>query len=268
MKIFEAIKGRRSVRSYDGRKPDGALLRELSSFAGEIKNPYEKEIAWFCLDAEEKGLNSSVLVGEKVYFTGKLKKEAHFEEAFGYAFETLLLYARTRGLEGVWIAGTMNREAFESAVDLREDEIMPAVSPLGYAAEKMSLRESLMRKGTGADKRKPFSELFFDGSFEVPLKKENAGRFSDALEAVRIAPSAVNRQPWRIVLCKNGAHFFEKKSAGYDKNGFDIQKLDLGIALCHFDLALNSARITHEFALCDPGLNAPEGCVYIASYLL
>jgi len=38
---------------------------------------------------------------------------------------------------------------------------MPCVSPLGYPAEKMSLRETLMRKGIQADKRMDFDRLFF-----------------------------------------------------------------------------------------------------------
>ena len=77
---------------------------------------------------------------------------------------------------------------------------MPCVSPLGYPAKKMSLRETLMRKGVRADSRIGFRELFFDGSFDKPLKEEQAGELLEVLEAVRLAPSAVNKQPWRVVL--------------------------------------------------------------------
>ena len=57
----------------------------------------------------------------------------------------------------------------------------------------------MMRKGVKADERLPFEELFFDGSFDKTLSKEKAGRWLDALEMVRLALLAVNKQPWRVV---------------------------------------------------------------------
>ena len=43
---------------------------------------------------------------------------------------------------------------------LPDAEVMPCVSPLRYPAEKMSLRETMMRKGVMADSRLDFaSEL-------------------------------------------------------------------------------------------------------------
>ena len=60
---------------------------------------------------------------------------------------------------------------------LEEDEMMPCASPIGYIAKKMSLRESMMRKGVKADERLPFEELFFDGTFDKPMSKEKAGIF-------------------------------------------------------------------------------------------
>ena len=110
------------------------------------------------------------------------------------------------------MAGTLNRPAFERAMELREGEVMPCVSPLGYAAPKMSLRETVMRKGVKADSRLDFGKLFFDGSFDKPLTPESAGILAEPLEAVRWAPSAVNRQPWRVVLDGKAAHFTKRKT--------------------------------------------------------
>ena len=52
---------------------------------------------------------------------------------------------------------------------------------------------------------------------------------------VRFAPSAVNKQPWRIIAVGDRYHFYEKKDNGYvgEATG-DLQKIDVGIALCHF----------------------------------
>ncbi len=120
---------------------------------------------------------------------------------------------------------------------------MRIVCTLGYPAKKMSLRESVMRKGVKADSRLSFGEVFFDGSFDKPLTKEAAGKLADALEAVRLAPSAVNKQPWRIVLSENLAHIYEKRNRRNDDGAWDIQIIDMGIALYHFELVLKELGV-------------------------
>lgn len=50
----------------------------------------------------------------------------------------LVLYAQSIGIGTVWLGGTMNRSAFERAMEPGEDEIMPCASPLGYPARKVA----------------------------------------------------------------------------------------------------------------------------------
>jgi len=117
----------------------------------------------------------------------------------------------------------MDRAAFEKTMELAEDEVMPCMSPLGYPAKKMSLRETMMRKGIKADERMAFEELFFDGSFASSLTKEKAGILCYPLEMVRLGPSAVNKQPWRIVIADHAAHFYLKRSKGFNGGTIDMQ---------------------------------------------
>ena len=78
----------------------------------------------------------------------------------------------------------------------------------------------------------------------------------------------MNKQPWRVVLDGRGAHFYEQRSRGYVSDaGWDVQKIDLGIALCHFDLMQREKGLHAAFALRNPGLPLPPDTVYIASYL-
>lgn len=266
MNVLEAIKTRRSVRSFDENalRPEDA--QKIIEFAEKLENPYDLPITWRLLDAKKHGLSSPVIVGTDCYIAGKLRRAPHAEEAFGYTFEKVVLFAEELGVGTTWIAGTMNREAFEKAMQLSEDEVMPCVSPLGYPAKKMSLRESVMRKGVKADSRFEFGELFFDGSFDKPLTPEAAGALADVLEAVRLAPSAVNKQPWRVVLCGEKAHFYEEQSRGYDNGAWDIQKIDMGIALCHFELAAQALGLTASFETADPKLPTADDVRYIASF--
>jgi hypothetical protein len=42
---------------------------------------------------------------------------------------------------------------------------LPLASPIGYPAQKKTIRESLMRKGLKTDERIPFEQLFFDKQY-------------------------------------------------------------------------------------------------------
>ena len=260
MDELKLIKARRSVRTFDGTPLSAEHLEKLNKYFRTIDNPYGIPLSFVLLDKDKFGLSSPVITGETMYVTAKVKAVPHSEEAFGYSFERLVLYARSLGIGTTWIGGTMKRTIFENAVQLGSDERMYCVSPLGYPPKKMSLKESAMRIGVKADQRKKADELFFDNDFSTPLHAEN-DVIQNALDAVRQAPSAVNKQPWQIVRCGNAYHFYEKHNKGYtgEKTG-DMQKIDIGIALCHFMLIAGGT-----LSVSDPGISAAKDTEYIAT---
>lgn len=262
MQMDALVRSRRSVRTFDERKITSEDRQKLCAFMESIENPYSLPIEYRLLE----NMASPVITGTNLYVGGKMKVSPHLNEAFGYSFETLVLYAESLGIGTTWIGGTMDRAAFEKAMALGENEVMPCVSPLGYPAEKMSLREKMMRKGVRADVRMPFEEIFFDGGFDRPLTKDAAGLLYFPLEMVRLAPSAVNRQPWRIVIKDGAAHFYLKRSKGFGGGTIDMQKIDMGIALCHFDLSAQEAGMATEFMTDRPDIENADGLAYIASY--
>ncbi len=265
--VVEQIKKRRSVRTYDGQALEGGTRDALLAYMKGIKNPFGLPVEFKLMNAKEKGLTCPVVSGTDLYVGGKIKCVPHASVAFGYAFEALVLYAQSLGVGTVWLGGTMNRPAFERAMELAADEMMPCASPLGYPAQKMSLREGMMRKAIKADERLPFEELFFDGSFDAPLAKEKAGKLAEPLEMVRLAPSAVNKQPWRVVVVDDTAHFYLKRSKGFAHEGnLDMQRIDMGIALCHFALTAQEKALHIAFLQDDPKLVLSTEVEYIASY--
>ena len=265
----ELIKARRSVRTYDVKEVSPEDLEKLRSFMENVPNPYGIPVKFKLLDPKARELKCPVAAGASLFVGGKVSREQHAEEAFGYSFERLVLYAQSLGLGTVWVGGTMDRDAFERAMELGPGERMPCMSPIGYPAKKMSVKESVMRKAVKADARAPFTSLFFDGGFAVPLSPEKAGVLSRPLEMVRWAPSAVNKQPWRVVAAGNKVHFYLKHSKGFvsEKVG-DMQKIDMGIALCHFALAAESDGLDVRFETADPGIPAEADTEYIASFAL
>ncbi len=264
--LLKTIKGRKSVRTFDGTPVSAEDREKLEQYIRTIENPFGVPVRFVLLDAGTHGLSSPVLSGESLYVAGMVGKVPHAEEAFGFSFEKLVLYAWSLGIGTTWIGGTMKREVFERAAGLAEGEMMPCVSPLGYPAKKRSLKEAVMRKGVGADSRLPAEKIFFDGAWGAALPPEKQAEIADLTEMVRWAPSAVNKQPWRIIVSERGCHFYEKRDKGYigEKTG-DLQKIDVGIALCHFVTGLEEQGRKPVVTVDNPRLDIPENAEYIAT---
>ena len=75
-----------------------------------------------------------------------------------------------------------------------------------------------MRKGVGADKRMPAEKLFFEGNFDTPFTGKGAEEYAGLLEMVRWAPSAVNKQPWRIVMTNDASTLPDTAKVFTDKD--------------------------------------------------
>ena len=155
-------------------------------------------------------------------------------------------------------------------MQVKENELFPAVSAIGYGAEKKRLTEALFQKVLKARQRKPWSDLFFKDNFDTPLSEGDAGEYALPLEMLRQAPSASNKQPWRVVQAGSAYHFYEEKTPGYQKEGMlDIQRVDLGIALCHFHLTATENNLLGEFTVLAPKeITPPANTEYIISWVM
>ena len=157
----------------------------------------------------------------------------------GYMFEQVVLHATELGIGTCWLGGTFNRSQFKEVGLLRGDERLTIVSPVGYSAASRTLRDRLLRASAGSDARKSFGELFFNGAFQIPLAEAEAGPYKIPLEMVRLAPSAGNKQPWRVILKDGACHFY------YRPGSFATN--DIGIALCHFELTCQAMGLKGSF---------------------
>jgi len=268
--VRKAVTQRYSVRTYD-RKPVGAELREkLLAYGNGLSNPLGPAMRLQLIEKEtasngEKLGTYGIIKGANLYVGVTIPEEEYAMEALGYAFEQFVLYATSLGLGTCWLGGTFNRSAFAAAMEIRETELFPILSPLGYPAGKKSLSERMMRRAIGADGREPWEKRFFKGDFSTPLHKEEAGEYQFPLEMLRLAPSAVNKQPWRIVVDGDRVHFFEKPIAGSGK--IDMQRIDVGIGICHFHLAAEEQGLRGHFERTVPDFTVPADLVCIASWV-
>lgn len=271
--ISEIAKIRKSVRTYTEKSLTEEHRKMLTDYIYKLaseESPFGAKVRIKLFDVD-KEINSKdlgtygVIKGAKTYLGVAVSKEDGAEEAVGYVFERLVLYAASLGLGTCWLGGTFNKGEFAKAMQLEENEFFPIASPVGYPAPKNHTVDKIMRKAIKADFRKDFEELFFENDFNTPLSKEKAGDFADILETVRLAPSAKNAQPWRIVKDGNNFHFFEKKSI--PSSSYDIQRLDVGIAGCHFELAAKEKDINGKLTAVEAPPEA-KGLIYVFSWVM
>ncbi len=264
--LIKIIKGRKSIRTFDGNSISTEHRQAIADYMKDIPNPFGIPVEFVILDAKEHGLSSPVLAGDRTYVAGKVEKKPYADVAFGYSFEKLVIYAWSLGIGTVWIGGTMKRELFEKAAGLKSGEMMPCISPIGYPAEKRSVKEIMMRKGVGADSRIPAEKLFFENEWGRAYMPDE--EMQEVLEMVRWAPSAVNKQPWRIIVKDGLYHFYEKKDKGFTNEATgDLQKIDVGIALSHFIMGLENNGKKAEISIQDPGLEIPSDAEYIVTVM-
>lgn len=272
--IEEIIRARTSVRTYLTKPITEEIKRNINDYICNLTNPFKSKVTFRLLESDTavntaKLVTYGVIQGAKDYIGATVKDEDFALEALGYEFEKLILYITSIGLSTCWLGGTFKKSEFAKAMFIKDDEIFPAISPFGYAADNKCFTDSLVRFIAKGDSRKPWSELFFNGNFTASLLTSDAGAYEASLEMVRLAPSASNKQPWRIVKGENMYHFYEYKLPGYSKTfGYDIQRIDIGIAACHFHLTAIEKGLKGEFKkLPNPISDLPEDTFYIFSWV-
>jgi hypothetical protein len=270
--IDELVKLRRSVRTYTNAPIPPQVKKQINDYILTLKSPFPAKASFKLIEIKQEpnGVKLGtygMIKGASVFIGSAVQNTEFAVEALGYEFEELILLLTSLDIGTCWLGGTFTKGEFQKVMDITEDTLFPAITPIGYF-EKKSIREMMVRGFVKADSRKPWETLFFDGDFKTPLTSALAGAYAFPLEMVRLAPSASNKQPWRIVRTGSVFHFYEYKLPGYSGAfNFDMQSIDMGIAACHFELAAEEKGLTGQFDLhADPQTECPENVIYKFSW--
>lgn len=276
MSIVETIKSRVSCRSYGNRPVEADKIAKLAAgLKLNTDGPFGAHVRFELLNfdmmdiGEFKGLGTyGVIRGARQFIVGAVKDQPGAMEDYGYAMERNILLATAMGLGTCWLGGTFNRTGFAKKINAVADELLPAVTPVGYPGDSRSFIDRVFRFSAGSDNRKPFEELFFEGNIDTALTEESAGRYAASLECVRIGPSASNKQPWRIIKDGDRFHFYVKRTPGYDIyfGPIKLQSIDMGIAMCHFELPSREAGLNGRWMARDPQVKSGN-MEYVASWV-
>lgn len=266
MSLLEAMDRRISVRTYSDKVPERELFERIQRvIQKERKGPFGNryKMTFMDINSEEsldlgKMTSYGMIKNGRYFFGGYCGGDDREIIDYGYCFEEVVLELSELELDTCWLGGTFGRGFISKMLSLPEGKVIPAISPVGYGRDKRSVVDTMSRLITGSRKRKAFSKLFFNQAgtriLEPVFSEDLRAPLNDVLEAVRFAPSASNKQPWRIVIHDDLYHFYCDFDKTYNAlaKGFNIQSLDMGIALCHFTQAAEELRFRGTLSYSDP----------------
>ncbi|MCM1088300.1 MAG: nitroreductase [Muribaculaceae bacterium] len=209
MEILELMKQRHSVRQYTERKIEEDIRIKLQKLVEECN--------------VGSGLNIQILFDEPKCFASMMahygkfsgvtdyialvgKKTDDLEEKTGYYGEKIVLKAQELGLNTCWVAMTHGK----STAVIGKGEKQICLIALGYGAN-----QGVPHTGKKLDEVCNYTDAM-------------PAWFKDGMEAVLLAPTAVNQQKFYFTL--DG----DTVSASVKGRGF-YSKVDLGIVKYHFE---------------------------------
>lgn len=281
--ITNLIQKRFSCRKYSKEPIPVEMQEKLREYMAQLSTgPFGTQMRFDLITAKDqdgkalRGLGTyGFIQGVSAFVVGASGTGQQNLEEYGYRMEQIVLAATDLGLGTCWLGGTFTKSTFARRISLQEEESMPAILAIGLIADEAEARQGIIRQQVSGHKRIPWEELFFDRLWGTSLSPEAAGEHATALEMVRLGPSASNKQPWRIVRKDGFFHFFIQRTKGY-RNVMtrlaqidDMQRLDIGIAMCHFELTARESGLKGKWGIVDHGLDLPDNQIeYSVSWVL
>jgi hypothetical protein len=240
-----AIVVRHSTRGFTGEPVATPLLAKLETFVASFPRC---DVARVVVVRDLPSEVFTGMVGGYVKVRGALsgllvigrETETTCQESAGYLGEAALLAGTTMGLDTCWIGGFFDRKVTSKLVTLDRDERVLAVVPLGYGREEPPAGEKLFKRLMRAHKRRPIEEI-------APGFDEKAwpAWAAEGVRLARVAPSALNRQPWQwrleseLAVAAIYAGPLEAVTISVLDRGIEgkiSRRLDCGIAMLHFEV--------------------------------
>jgi len=179
MEVYDAIKARKSVRSYD-EKPVPSEVLERVLEAGQMAPSASNVQPWHFIvvtDQQKRvalsaGRYAKFLKNTPVVLVGLGDREAapewHVVDVT-IALENIVLAATAEGLGSCWI-GSFHESEVKAALSIPDRWEVVAMLALGYEKEKMDLARAIV---TRIRKRKTLGEIVSYESFEGSKKPQD-----------------------------------------------------------------------------------------------
>lgn len=231
MTLQETIYKRKSIRKYDEKPLDENQLSEIEDYCKGLTPLYKENKITFEIVSNTKNV-FGIKAPHYIIVSGD--KNLNDEINAGFMFQQLDLYLQSMGIGSCWYG--LGKSEKKGDLDLI------IIIAFGNANEPM-YRE------VNEFKRRSLAEI--------------ANVVDEKLSGARLAPSAVNKQPWYFVKNEDSYDVYSKKYGAIQSIVFKrYSKHDIGIALSHIYI---ENMDTFEF-FTTSNYKEVEGYNYICSF--
>lgn len=213
--LFQYIVKRKSTRKY---KMETLPEETISEIENQVKNllPLHEELKTEITLLPHDAVKGLLAIKAPHYLLIFSEDKKGYLENAGYMLQQMDLYLSSMGLGTCWLGMAKPTSGFNNVSSL------PFVIAMAVGAPAEPVHRN--------------SETEFKRKLKVEIC--STSYHSHIIEAARLAPSATNSQPWRFRTTPDAIHAYRikvnlLKAWLYER----MNKIDMGIALCHLQLA-------------------------------
>lgn len=249
----------KSVREFKEKDIESKCFNEIESYIKKSKKLLpELNIELKIFDNEETyeklknvaGYNGHMIKAPSYAVILSDVKQGYIENS-GYIGEKLILKARDLDIDSCWV--TFNdSDIIKEKLDISSNKEVTAIIALGYGIDK-NIKNKSGSERLGVEKIVYMDKWGINTSID---ELEERGLL-DAFSYARMAPSTLNRQPWRFII-DGGKIILAVKKDDFTSN-YEIG-IDAGIAMLYFGLIIDTTLFDLKWNLdkIDKNYNIPE----------
>jgi len=253
-----AINSRKSIRNYKDTKVSAEHFEKIKTIINEAKPLFDKiPMDVVLIEDGEKitstfkgiiGKYTKVKAPHYIAFTSEIA-EGHLEN-IGFIGEEIVLKLTELGIGTCWLGSTIKAGMFKKLFKIKDKQTFIILVAFGYPTIEIKPVETRKR----LDKSKVVT-----GAFEK--------QYETIIQALIDAPSAINSQPWRLLIKDNKFDLYlENKNLLTKMMLKDTNHIDMGIGLNHL---YNSAiELGYNVELNKTPHNELGSSLYIISVIL
>jgi len=239
--LYDAIYRRKSVRKYEPTPLRQEVLDDILQKTSELTSPAPESSAVFRI-LSAKQVKGMVPAKAPHYLAVYAKVGLEARVNAGFQLQQMDLWLSAQGIGTCWL-GMPN-----PSTEVKEADGLPFVIMLAFGTPA----EAVYRKSITEFKRKSLLEI------------TNLSGMDRLLEPVRLAPSAMNRQPWYLTGSVRALRLSGKNNNIISKAMLgDMPQMDMGIALCHLWLAVEKESKFLSFEREVSPKSVPGGYSYV-----
>ncbi len=290
MKMLKIIEKRRSVRDYRDKALDAKDISTVDNYINSVpqivdgvtvtlRKIVDSKACFDFLDGYVGYHGNMIMAPHYVVVTATAKP--HALKAGGYAGEWFILNLTREDIATCWISANNHESRIAEFLKLPESETVVGIIGYGYAANEARF-SNIYAYGAGANVSKinssyssaPTSDrisleeivhISRWGNLATVERLEELG-YDEVFYYMRLAPSSVNRQPWRFLIQRGKFVLCVSREDGYDDDRLAL--LEAGIAMLYFEVAMHDSGFPGHwyFEEIDKDYQVPEKYLVAAVY--